>query len=94
VAWSSPGTAGARDGGAARATKGFIILGLGHLQFVNTWGFNAPGLHISALVASFAGAKCAGLYPTDLPEAAAYKVVHSQSAICDTPPARQASRRP
>ena len=66
-----------------KAAKGFITLGLGRLQFVNIWGFSAPEWHISALVASFAGAKGAGLYPTDTPEAAAYKVVHSQGAICD-----------
>ena len=66
----------------SKAAKGFITLGLRRFQSVNIWGFNAPEWHISALAASFAGAKCAGLYPTDSAEAAAYKVVHSQGAIC------------
>lgn len=63
------------------AAKGFIGLGLQQFESVNIWGFNAPEWHISALGAMFAGAKCAGIYPTDTPETAAYKVVHSQGAV-------------
>jgi len=64
-----------------KAAKGFVGLGIGKFQSVNIWGFNAPEWHMAAIAASFAGAKCAGLYPTDTAEAAAYKVVHSQGAI-------------
>mmetsp|Transcript_93714 Transcript_93714/g.244540 ORF Transcript_93714/g.244540 Transcript_93714/m.244540 type:complete len:748 (+) Transcript_93714:63-2306(+) len=63
------------------AGRGFVALGLAPFQSVNVWGFNAPEWHMAAIAASFAGAKCAGLYPTDTAEAAAYKVVHSQGAI-------------
>jgi len=63
------------------AARGFVALGLGPFQSVNVWGFNAPEWHMAAIASMFAGGKCAGLYPTDNPEAAAFKVVHSQGAI-------------
>jgi len=64
-----------------RAAKAFAALGMQMFESVNIWGFNAPEWHISALASMFAGGKCAGLYPTDTPETAAYKVVHSQGRI-------------
>jgi len=48
---------------------------------VNVWGFNAPEWHMGCISAMFAGAKCAGLYPTDTPDTAAYKVVHSGGSV-------------
>jgi len=64
-----------------RAAKGFVALGLQPFESVNVWGFNAPEWHMSSIASMFAGGKCAGLYPTDTPEAAAYKVVHSSGGI-------------
>jgi len=63
------------------AAKGFIELGFQPFDSVNIWGFNAPDWVISALAASFAGGKVAGLYPTDTPDTAAFKVVHSGGSI-------------
>jgi len=64
-----------------RAAKGFVQLGMQRFQSVNIWGFNAPEWTMAALAAGFAGGKCAGLYPTDTPETAAYKVVHSCGSV-------------
>lgn len=63
------------------AARAFIKLGMQPFESVNIWGFNAPEWHMSALAAMHAGGKCAGLYPTDTPETAAYKVVHSGGSI-------------
>mmetsp|Transcript_3701 Transcript_3701/g.8926 ORF Transcript_3701/g.8926 Transcript_3701/m.8926 type:complete len:766 (-) Transcript_3701:113-2410(-) len=64
-----------------RTAKGFMVLGLQQYESVNVWGFNAPEWHMSCIGAMFGGGKCAGLYPTDTPETAAYKVVHSGGSI-------------
>lgn len=64
-----------------RLARAFVHLGMHRFESVNIWGFNAPEWYISALAATFAGGKCAGLYPTDTPETAAYKVVHSCGSI-------------
>mmetsp|Transcript_23776 Transcript_23776/g.67680 ORF Transcript_23776/g.67680 Transcript_23776/m.67680 type:complete len:774 (-) Transcript_23776:71-2392(-) len=64
-----------------RAAKGFLALGLQPFESVNVWGFNAPEWHTAAIASMFAGGKCAGLYPTDTPETAAYKVVHSGGGV-------------
>eukprot|EP00429_Kryptoperidinium_foliaceum_P070425 CAMPEP_0176058558 /NCGR_PEP_ID=MMETSP0120_2-20121206/29177_1 /TAXON_ID=160619 /ORGANISM="Kryptoperidinium foliaceum, Strain CCMP 1326" /LENGTH=778 /DNA_ID=CAMNT_0017392087 /DNA_START=74 /DNA_END=2410 /DNA_ORIENTATION=- len=64
-----------------RVAKGFVALGLQQYESVNVWGFNSPEWHMAAIGAMFAGGKSAGLYPTDTPETAAYKVVHSSGGI-------------
>jgi len=61
--------------------KAFVQYGMQPFESVNIWGFNAPEWHIGAMAAGFAGGKCAGLYPTDTPDTAAYKVVHSQGSV-------------
>jgi long-chain-fatty-acid--CoA ligase ACSBG len=61
--------------------KGFIALGLQRHDAVNIWGFNAPEWILAAHAAIWAGGKCAGLYPTDTDETAAYKIVQSGGAI-------------
>lgn len=61
--------------------KAFIKLGFAPFETINVWGFNAPEWMISAVAASFAGGKVGGLYPTDTPDTAAYKVVHSGGSI-------------
>jgi len=63
------------------AAKGFIALGFQQFDTVNVWGFNSPEWFISAIAAGFAGGKVGGLYPTDTPDTAAYKVVHSGGAV-------------
>lgn len=64
-----------------RAGKGFLKLGLQPYDSVAIWGFNAPEWMLATMGASFAGGKTAGLYPTDAPETAAFKVVHSGAAV-------------
>eukprot|EP00933_Yihiella_yeosuensis_P001920 TRINITY_DN10315_c1_g2_i1.p1 TRINITY_DN10315_c1_g2~~TRINITY_DN10315_c1_g2_i1.p1 ORF type:complete len:778 (+),score=206.71 TRINITY_DN10315_c1_g2_i1:193-2334(+) len=63
------------------AAKAFIKMGFQPFDTVNVWGFNSPEWIISSVAASFAGGKVGGLYPTDTPETAAYKTVHSGGAI-------------
>eukprot|EP00931_Biecheleriopsis_adriatica_P088920 TRINITY_DN63141_c0_g1_i1.p1 TRINITY_DN63141_c0_g1~~TRINITY_DN63141_c0_g1_i1.p1 ORF type:complete len:806 (+),score=185.22 TRINITY_DN63141_c0_g1_i1:78-2420(+) len=66
---------------AENAAKGFIRLGLQMHESVNVWGFNSPEWFLSTYGANFAGAKVAGIYPTDTAETAAYKIVHSGGGI-------------
>jgi len=63
------------------AAKGFMALGFQRFDSVNIWGFNSPEWVMSALAASVAGGKSAGIYPTDAPDTVAYKVVHSGGSI-------------
>jgi len=63
------------------AAKGFIKLGFKPFDSVNVWGFNSPEWFMGAIAAGLAGGKVAGLYPTDTPDTAAYKVVHSGGSI-------------
>mmetsp|Transcript_92526 Transcript_92526/g.205623 ORF Transcript_92526/g.205623 Transcript_92526/m.205623 type:complete len:752 (-) Transcript_92526:82-2337(-) len=63
------------------AGKGFVKLGFEMYDSVNVWGYNSPEWIIAALSASFAGGKVAGIYPTDTPDTAAYKVAHSGGSI-------------
>lgn len=59
----------------------FLQFDMAFFETVNIWGFNAPEWAIAALAAMHAGGKSGGIYPTDTPETAAYKVVHSQGSI-------------
>jgi len=61
--------------------KAFIKLGFQPFDTVNVWGFNAPEWFIGAIAGMYAGGKNGGLYPTDTPDIAAYKVVHSSGSI-------------
>lgn len=63
------------------AAAGFIKLGFQQHESVSVWGFNSPEWVMSAIGASYAGGKVAGLYPTDSADTAAYKVVHSGASI-------------
>lgn len=67
--------------GTSPNPQAFVALGMQPYESVNIWGFNAPEWAMSALAASFAGGKAAGIYPTDMPETAAYKVVHSSGSV-------------
>lgn len=57
----------------------FRFIKLGHQPFdgVAMWGFNAPEWMFSTFAAMMAGGMAGGLYPTDTPETAAFKVAHS-----------------
>jgi len=66
----------ARDCGKACMAMGMEVFGT-----VNAWGFNAPEWHIGCYAAGYAGGKFGGLYPTDTPDTAAYKVVHSGGSV-------------
>jgi long-chain-fatty-acid--CoA ligase ACSBG len=63
------------------AAKGMIKLGFQRFDTVNVWGFNSPEWCLAAFASNFAGGKVGGLYPTDTPDTAAYKVVHSGGSI-------------
>jgi long-chain-fatty-acid--CoA ligase ACSBG len=63
------------------AAKGMVKLGFQVFDTVNVWGFNMPEWHMSAIAAGFAGGKVGGLYPTDQPDTAAYKIVLSGGSV-------------
>lgn len=64
-----------------KAAKAFIKLGLQPFDNVAMWGFNAPEWMFSTFGATMAGGMAGGLYPTDTPETAAFKVAHSGAGI-------------
>jgi len=64
-----------------KAARSFVKLGFEAFDTLAIWGFNAPEWMLSALAAGFAGGKVGGLYPTDTPETAAFKIVHSGASI-------------
>jgi long-chain-fatty-acid--CoA ligase ACSBG len=66
---------------ARAAAKGCLAMGFAAFDAVNVWGFNSPEWHIAAFAASFAGGRVGGLYPTDTPDTAAFKVVHSGGSV-------------
>lgn len=61
--------------------RAFIKLGFRQFDTANIWGFNSPEWFMSVMSAMYAGGKCGGIYPTDTPATAAYKVVHSGGSI-------------
>jgi len=66
---------------ARAAAKGFVAVGVEQFDSINVWGFNSPEWMLSAYGAVFAGGKVAGIYPTDTPDTAAYKVLHSGGVV-------------
>jgi len=62
--------------------KAYIKLGFQQFDTANVWGFNSPEWFICAMAAMYAGGKSGGLYPTDTPATAGYKVAHSAGVIC------------
>merc|ERR1740129_2472982 len=64
-----------------KVAKAFIKLGFQQFDTVNVWGFNSPEWFISAIAGMYAGGKSGGIYPTDTPATAGYKVVHSSGTI-------------
>jgi len=62
--------------------RAFMKMEFQQFDTVNIWGFNSPEWFISVMAGIYAGGKCGGLYPTDTPGTAAFKVVHSGGAVC------------
>jgi len=60
----------------------YMTFGFQAFDTANIWGFNSPEWFMSTLASMFAGGKCGGLYPTDTPLIAAFKVVHSGGVVC------------
>lgn len=63
-----------------RVAKALLHVGVEQHDAVNIWGFNSPEWVIGELGAIFAGAKAAGIYPTDTPTQVLYKIRQSGSA--------------
>jgi len=64
-----------------QVAQGFVSLGFEQFDTVNVWGFNSPEWFMACLGGILAGGKVGGIYPTDTPEAAAFKVIHSGGSI-------------
>jgi acyl-CoA synthetase (AMP-forming)/AMP-acid ligase II len=64
-----------------RAARAMMACGVEQFDSVNIFGFNSPEWFISDLGAIFCGAKAAGIYPTDTPEQASYKCLHSDAKV-------------
>mmetsp|Transcript_49223 Transcript_49223/g.107331 ORF Transcript_49223/g.107331 Transcript_49223/m.107331 type:complete len:1135 (-) Transcript_49223:616-4020(-) len=61
--------------------RSLIALGVQHFGSVTLYGFNCPQWNIGAVGAICAGAKAAGIYPTDTVEQVSYKTKHSGAAV-------------
>ena len=61
--------------------KCFLHYGFQQFDTVNIWGFNAPEWNMAAIASMYAGGKSGGIYPTDTPDTAAYKVVQSAGSV-------------
>jgi long-chain-fatty-acid--CoA ligase ACSBG len=57
--------------------KALICSGVEQFDAVNIWGFNSPEWIMAEMGAIFAGAKAAGIYPTDTPAQVLYKIRQS-----------------
>eukprot|EP00750_Incisomonas_marina_P014834 INCI17894.1.p1 GENE.INCI17894.1~~INCI17894.1.p1 ORF type:complete len:802 (-),score=146.16 INCI17894.1:357-2762(-) len=60
--------------------KSLMHVGVQQHDAVNIWGFNSPQWVMAEMGAIFAGAKAAGIYPTDTPSQVLYKIRQSGSA--------------
>jgi hypothetical protein len=74
------------------AAKGFIALGVEQFGAVSIIGFNAPAWNMACLGAMAAGAKAAGVYATNEPEACRYIVDHSESSVVVVEDAKQMAK--
>eukprot|EP00811_Abedinium_folium_P003524 NODE_1323_length_2520_cov_9.200585.p1 GENE.NODE_1323_length_2520_cov_9.200585~~NODE_1323_length_2520_cov_9.200585.p1 ORF type:complete len:601 (-),score=163.57 NODE_1323_length_2520_cov_9.200585:618-2420(-) len=61
--------------------RAMLRQGFRFYESLNVWGYNAPEWVICIFAASFAGGKVAGIFPTDSPATAAFKVIHSNGSI-------------
>eukprot|EP00457_Paulinella_chromatophora_P001618 gb/GEZN01001620.1/.p1 GENE.gb/GEZN01001620.1/~~gb/GEZN01001620.1/.p1 ORF type:complete len:813 (-),score=86.22 gb/GEZN01001620.1/:290-2728(-) len=71
------------------AAKALIKLGVKPFESVNVVGFNAPEWHISNMAAIAVGAKAAGIYTTNGPEACKYITEHSEARVVVVENAKQ-----
>ncbi|CAD7952043.1 unnamed protein product [Amoebophrya sp. A25] len=63
------------------AAAAFCELGVEMHGAVAVWGFNSPEWHMTFAAAAIAGAKMAGVYPTDSFDNMVYKVKHSGARV-------------
>jgi long-chain-fatty-acid--CoA ligase ACSBG len=63
------------------AAKAFMTFGVEQFGSVSIFGFNAPEWLISAMGAVLCGGKYVGIYSTDTPDQAQFKISHSASAV-------------
>ena len=66
---------------ASQAARSFMHLGVEQHDAVAIYAFNAPEWHISEIGAIFAGAKAAGIYPTDTSEQLVFKCNQSGASV-------------
>ena len=64
-----------------RAAKAMISLGLKQHDAVNIFGYNSPEWFIGQMSAIIAGAKAAGIYPSDTADQVQFKSCHSNGAV-------------
>lgn len=64
-----------------KAAKSLLKLGVKQHDAVNIFGFNSPEWFIGQMSAIFAGAKSAGIYPSDTAEQVAFKCNHSGATV-------------
>ena len=74
------------------AARSFIELGVEAFGAVSIIGFNTPQWHMSCLGAMAAGAKAAGIYATNEPDACKYIVDHSESSVVVVENAQQMAK--
>mmetsp|Transcript_50983 Transcript_50983/g.75655 ORF Transcript_50983/g.75655 Transcript_50983/m.75655 type:complete len:761 (-) Transcript_50983:236-2518(-) len=64
----------------AAIAKSLMHIGVEQHDAVNIWGFNSPQWVIAEMGTIFAGAKAAGIYPTDTPNQVLFKIRQSGSS--------------
>ena len=64
-----------------KVAKALVACGVQRYEGVTVYGFNAPEWNMSQLGITMAGGLIAGIYPTDAPEAVAFKTKHSRAQV-------------
>ncbi|GBG24982.1 Long-chain-fatty-acid--CoA ligase ACSBG2, partial [Hondaea fermentalgiana] len=64
-----------------RIARALMDLGVEQHDAVSIFGFNSPEWFLSAIGAVHAGAKIAGIYPSDTPAQVQFKAFHSDTAV-------------
>jgi long-chain-fatty-acid--CoA ligase ACSBG len=64
-----------------QTAKAMMACGVKQFDSVNVFGFNSPEWFFASMGSIFAGAKTAGIYPSDTAEQMAYKCDHSDAKV-------------